>query len=114
MRETPPYESFSDPAFAAFKQALKSIFAGLDSASTLNEAQTEDVLIKKVLFELGWGYTALPQVNLSGRRRENVPDMLLFPDVEATNKALPLKDDQRYRQVARPHRHRSVENRSVG
>jgi hypothetical protein len=97
VRETPPYENFSDAALAAFTAALRSIYAGLDVDSTINEAQTEDLVIKRVLFELGWGETSLPQVNLSGRRREDVPDMLLFPDADAKARALPLKDDQRYR-----------------
>ena len=35
---------------------------------------------EKVLVELGWGDDYLPQVNLSGKRREDVPDVLLFPD----------------------------------
>jgi len=97
IKETPPYEAFGEQAFAAFKQALQDIHAGLDAESTINEAQTEDLVIKRVLFELGWGVSSLPQVNLSGKRREDVPDMLLFPSAEAKAKALPLKDDQRYR-----------------
>jgi len=97
IKETPPYEAFGEQAFAAFKQALQDIHAGLDAESTINEAQTEDLVIKRVLFELGWGDSSLPQVNLSGKRREDVPDMLLFPSAEAKAKALPLKDDQRYR-----------------
>lgn len=97
IMETPPYEAFGDDAFAAFKHALLGIYSGLDGNSTINEAQTEDVVIKRVLFELGWGDSALPQVNLSEKRREDVPDMLLFPNADARAKALPLRDDQRYR-----------------
>lgn len=97
VMETPPYEAFGDDAFAAFKHALLGIYGGLDANSTINEAQTEDIVIKRVLFELGWGESALPQVNLSEKRREDVPDMLLFPNAEAKAKALPLRDDQRYR-----------------
>ncbi len=95
--ETPPYEAFTDQAFGSFRAALLAIYRGLDATSTINEAQTEDIVIKRVLFELGWGDASLPQVNLSEKRREDVPDMLLFPDEQAKVKALPLKDDQRYR-----------------
>ena len=97
VTETPPYQELSETAFSAFKGALLGIFADLDSASTINEAQTEALVINKVLFELGWGDDFMPQVNLSGKRREDVPDVLLFADSAAKATALPLKDDQRYR-----------------
>ena len=41
--------------------ALQSIFAGLDAAATINEAQTESLVINQVLMELGWGEDTLPQ-----------------------------------------------------
>ncbi|MHB1199334.1 MAG: hypothetical protein ACYCZ6_07205, partial [Polaromonas sp.] len=97
VTETPPHQSLSDSVFAEFSSALQSIFNGLDGASTINEAQTEQLVINKVLVALGWGDDTLPQVNLSGKRREDVPDMLLFADAAAKAAALPLRDDQRYR-----------------
>lgn len=97
VTETPPHQALTDDAFAAFCSSLQSIFNGLDSASTINEAQTEALVINKVLLALGWGDDLLPQVNLSGKRREDVPDVLLFADAAAKATALPLKDDQRYR-----------------
>jgi hypothetical protein len=97
VAQTPAYEAFKPAAFAQFKQALEDIFSGLNSAATLNEAQTESQVINKVLVALGWGDDTLPQVNLSGKRREDVPDVLLFPSAEAKAQARPLKDDQRYR-----------------
>ena len=95
--ETPPFQALTDTAFTAFCASLKRIFAGLDGASTINEAQTEALVINKVLVALGWGDDTLPQVNLSGKRREDVPDVLLFANAAAKATALPLKDDQRYR-----------------
>ena len=95
--ETPPNQALDVAAFSVFKHALQSIFAGLDAAATINEAQTESLVINQVLMELGWGEDTLPQVNLSGKRREDVPDLLLFADSAAKATALPLKDDQRYR-----------------
>ncbi len=96
--ETPPHQALTDKAFAAFEAALRGIYAGLDAHSTINEAQTEALVINKVLAELGWGDDFLPQVNLSGKRREDVPDCLLFAD--SAKKAAALaesKDDRRYR-----------------
>ena len=97
VTETPPFQALTPAAFTAFCASLKSIFAGLDGASTINEAQTEALVINKVLVALGWGDDTLPQVNLSGKRREDVPDVLLFANAAAKATALPLKDDQRYR-----------------
>lgn len=97
VTETPPHQALTDAAFADFCTSLKCIFNGLDSASTINEAQTESLVINKILVELGWGDDMLPQVNLSGKRREDVPDVLLFASATAKAVALPLKDDQRYR-----------------
>lgn len=95
--ETPPYLELSETAFLVFKGVLQGIFTSLDAGSTINEAQTEALVINKVLVELGWGDDTLPQVNLSGKRREDVPDVLLFANAAAKAIALPLRDDQRYR-----------------
>jgi hypothetical protein len=98
IRETPPYQALEPAAFEAFETRLRAIFHGLDAASTLNEAQTEQLVIERVLVELGWGQDYLPQVNLSGKRREDVPDILLFADSAAHAAALAEhKDDRRYR-----------------
>ncbi len=95
--ETPPYLRLDAAAFAAFEARLHEIYQGLDAASTINEAQTEAVVITKVLTALGWGDDFLPQVNLSGKRREDVPDLLLFASADKKAAALPLKDEQRLR-----------------
>ncbi len=98
IRETPPYEALTAAQFGAFHAVLKSIFAPLTAESVVNEAQTEQLVIEKVLVELGWGDDYLPQVNLSGKRREDVPDVLLFPDAAAKAAArAETRDDKRYR-----------------
>ena len=89
VTETPPFQALTPAAFTAFCASLKSIFAGLDGASTINEAQTEKEVINKVLVAPGWGDDTLPQVNLSGKRREDVPDVLLFANAAAKATALP-------------------------
>lgn len=98
IRDTAPYQALSEEAFAAFRARLQAVFAGLTAASTLNEAQTEQLVIERVLVELGWGEDYLPQVNLSGKRREDVPDILLFADAAGRAAALAeSRDDRRYR-----------------
>ena len=51
--DTPPHQDLTDAAFAAFQATLQGIFKGLDGASTINEAQTEQEVINKVLIALG-------------------------------------------------------------
>ncbi len=98
IRETEPYRALEEAAFAVFEAQLRAIFQGLDAASTLNEAQTEQLVIERVLVELGWRDDYLPQVNLSGKRREDVPDILLFGSSAARAAALAEnRDDKRYR-----------------
>ncbi len=98
IRETPPYQALSDTAATAFEACLRAVFAGLAADTVMNEAQTEQLVIERVLMELGWADDYLPQVNLSGKRREDVPDILLFADAAAKQRALDEKhDDRRYR-----------------
>ncbi|MDR0673546.1 MAG: hypothetical protein LBF93_07785 [Zoogloeaceae bacterium] len=97
IRETPPFVALTAADFAVFHADLRAVFQGVSSQSTFNEAQTEQIIIEKVLVLLGWKENYLPQVNLSGKRREDVPDMLLFPD--ARSRALAQeerRDDRRY------------------
>ncbi|MEY4345712.1 MAG: hypothetical protein RL032_1544, partial [Pseudomonadota bacterium] len=96
--ETPPNQALSASAFAAFEAALRALYAPFGAHSTINEAQTEALVINKVLVELGWGDDTLPQVNSDPKGRESVPDCLLFANSD--KKALALaetKDDRRYR-----------------
>ena len=88
IAETPPHQELTEAAFAAFSSALDAIFQGLDGASTINEAQTEQVVINKVLSALGWGDDFLPQVNTDPKGREAVPDCLLFATPEKKAVAL--------------------------
>jgi len=98
VRDTPPFQALDDSAFVRFSGALQAIFAGLDSDSTINEAQTEQLVINKVLAELGWADDTLPQVNADPRGREAVPDCLLFASADKKAAALlEAKDDRRYR-----------------
>ena len=96
--DTPPFQALHEHALTRFRDALNSIYAPLRADSTLNEAQTEQLIIEQVLVELGWGGDYLPQVNLSGKRREDVPDILLFADAPAMQAARgESRDEKRYR-----------------
>ena len=98
IRETPPYQALEPADFKAFEVRLRGVFQGLSAETTLNEAQTEQLVIERVLTELGWHDDYLPQVNLSGKRREDVPDILLFANPQARTDALAEpRDDRRYR-----------------
>ena len=52
IRQTPPYQALDEPTLLAFQARLQAIFAGLSAASTLNEAQTEQLVIERVLAAL--------------------------------------------------------------
>ena len=96
--DTPPWKAFDAAELSAFRSALQGIFEGLHADSALNEAQTEQLVIEPVLQALGWGSDYLPQVNLSGQRREDVPDILLFRDAQAMQADVAeARDDRRYR-----------------
>ena len=97
IQSTPPWQALSEDSVGRFKAALAAIFAALPAGSTINEAQTEQLVIQPVLRELGWADDTLPQVNLSPRQREDVPDQLLFADAASKARALAgKKDDRRY------------------
>lgn len=96
--EIPPSQVLDAQTLAAFEQALHAVFAPYRADSQINEAQTESEIIYPVLELLGWQGDYLPQVNLSGRRREDVPDCLLFGSASAKASALQeSKDHRRYR-----------------
>ena len=96
--DTPPCQSLDGAVFTAFSNALHGLFKGLSGASTINEAQTEQLIINKVLAELGWSDDTLPQVNADPKGREAVPDCLLFASSATKAAALAeTKDDRRYR-----------------
>ncbi len=98
IRQTPPYQAFDAAAFAAFRTALASLFAPLRTDTHLNEADTERLVIEPVLVQLGWGADYLTQNNRSPKRREDVPDFLLFADAQAMQAARnEPREDRRYK-----------------
>jgi hypothetical protein len=77
------------------RKHLDVLFANFGKLKNPNEAETEKELIWPVLEALGW-VDMLVQQNLSAKRRDDVPDALLFPNAEAKQKAMPLSAWQRF------------------
>ena len=90
IRTTDAYQRLAnDPSFARdFARRLEQAFAQFPFRSSPDEAQTEDDLIVQVLEAVGWHrdlWRAQPTAARKGR--SDVPDMLLFPDVDAKTRA---------------------------
>src|SRR3989338_6329489 len=83
IAQSPVWKSLSDASLDAFVKALRAVYQPFSASSRPNEATTEQEIIVKALGQLGWSELALPQVSASGGRREDVPDLLLFPDLRA-------------------------------
>ncbi len=86
IRETDEWkDSVSSPGeFAEFKEAVSQLYQAVSGYSDPNEAVTESDLIWPILELLGWT-DYLPQQGTSGN--EDVPDLLLFPDADAKERA---------------------------
>lgn len=98
IKETPVWQDLSDDTLDDFIANLQNIYAPLTADSTLGEADTESEVIEKVLDLLDWRDLALRQNNASSKRRDDVPDFLLFPNEEAKLAARAEKrEDNRYR-----------------
>ncbi len=77
IKETPVWKQLDDASVAAFIGNLKAILAPIKAGTRLNEADTENELIVKVLAELGWP-DLLRQQSATEKRRKDIPDLLLF------------------------------------
>lgn len=85
IRETPGWTA-AETGFVAFREKMLRLFGGLQADATLNEAQTEDEVILKVLDALGWK-DFLRQATANHRGRADVPDFLFFASPEAKQAA---------------------------
>ncbi|MBA2410411.1 MAG: hypothetical protein H0V62_11850 [Gammaproteobacteria bacterium] len=96
IRRTDAWRGLDKSDIERFKSELIRIFAAFPADATPNEAVTESEIIFKLLAALGWTHY-LPQQTTSGKGRRDVPDILLFADETAKQKALKEKqDDRRY------------------
>ncbi len=85
IRTTKPWAVLSEEIVASFETVAGAHLKAFRTASAPNEAVTEERLIFPVLRLLGWDL--LPQQQVT-RRREDVPDALLFADAAAVGKAM--------------------------
>lgn len=94
IAETGPWRDMPDAAVGAFEKAARGILGSLKTDQTLNEANTEDKVIKPLLESLGWGKDHLSQMIAARKGRSDVPDILLFASSEALDDArhLPAPD----------------------
>lgn len=99
IRLTPGWMQ-TEPAFVRFREAIAGIYRDLRTDTTLNEAQTEDEVILKVMAALGWTQS-LRQATANAAGRLDVPDFLFFADADAKRAArAESRLDRRYRQGA--------------
>ena len=79
------WQRLDDAALDFLRNRLDALFASFGKLKTPTEPETEKELIWPLLEALGWS-DMLVQQNLSAKRRDDVPDALLFPIAEAKKK----------------------------
>ena len=84
VRTTAAWATLTEEDVAVFAAAARADLSAFPAAVAPNEAVTEHRLIFPVLRRLGWDL--LPQQ--ADRRREDVPDALLFADADAARAAM--------------------------
>ena len=84
---SPSWAALSDAAVARFAETARAILAGVVNPSALNEAQTEERIIRPVLLALGWGGAFSVQSAIGRKGRANVPDYTLFATQDAFARA---------------------------
>lgn len=80
---------------SATRERLIALFRAFGKLRTPTEAETEKELIWPLLEAIGWSDMSVQQ-NLSVKKRDDVPDALLFADEAAKAKAAPLQAWQRF------------------
>lgn len=94
IADTPAWKSVTDAELDAFIADLKATYAPFKASSNLNEPVTENEIIVRVLVKLGWTDILTQQI-ASKTRREDVPDMLLLPNLAAKSAALKERREDR-------------------
>ena len=93
VRADPGYVDAQGDALELARFVAERVAAVGDPAR-LNEAQTEDRLIRPLLDRLGWGGLRVVQ---PAATRNDIPDYLLFGDEEAFRTADPLPSPDKFR-----------------
>jgi hypothetical protein len=95
--DAPAWREVDAADYETFRAALTRVFASRTAQSELNEAQTEDEIVKPILNALGFADAWLPQVNIGKKGREDVPDYLVFADAQRKADALTRGEAERPR-----------------
>jgi hypothetical protein len=78
IQGTDAWRAIAPNATAEFRNSLRGTFQKIANPSRLNEAQTEERIVKRILEVLGWDGCYWVQERLETKGRANVPDYLLF------------------------------------
>ena len=100
IKTTPEWRALdaATTEFEVFRDVVHQHYDALARAQDPNEAVTEQELIRPVLELLDWT-DYLPQQGAS--RNEDIPDLLLFPDADAKERAIARASaEERYRDAA--------------
>jgi hypothetical protein len=95
IRDTPAWMALDDGIVTVARDRCNALFASFGKLRNPTEPETEKDLIWPLLEVLGWSDMLVEQ-NLSVKRRDDVPDGLLFPNAEAKQNAMPLAAWQRF------------------
>jgi hypothetical protein len=95
IRDTPAWMVLDHRTLAGARDRFNALFTSFGKLRNPTEPDTEKDLIWPLLEVIGWNHM-LVQQNLSAKRRDDVPDALLFPNAEAKQNAMPLAAWQRF------------------
>ena len=96
VRGTETWRALPDSAIPKFRDALIGVFSKVANPHLLNEAQTEERIIRPILAALGWSGCYSVQERAEEKGRANVPDYLFFGTPQAFSDADGKKSPQRY------------------
>jgi Eco57I restriction-modification methylase len=82
IRDTDAFRRLTPQMVSGLRETLQATFAKVANPARLNEAQTEDRIVKPTLQALGWGGSFWVQERVEVKGRANVPDYLLFGSPE--------------------------------
>ncbi len=87
IRGTEGWRATQDDIVSAFRDRLNAIFDRVSDPPRLNEAQTEERVVRPILEALGWADCYWVQERIEVKGRANVPDYLLFRSREEAEAA---------------------------
>ncbi len=87
IRGTDAWRGVTPEIVASFREALQATVKKVADPARLNEAQTEERIVKPILETLGWNACYWVQERLETKGRANVPDYLLFGTPEDFTRA---------------------------